>query len=221
MTISLAIRTEDKYTWILSFFVLIRLFLFHKSNKKLSVKKICPENFTRNIYMYLSMIVELNTKQISANEKYLLFLRRYCHPGMAIINIFATKSVLIMWKDLLFVGIGGGIGSMFRFVTSRIVARFINNEWLFLGTFAANIAGCLLIGLFSGWILAHHPENQSFRLLLIVGFCGGYTTFSAFAFENLRLMEMNQWGLFALYTSASIALGLLAVWGGMKLGHML
>jgi CrcB protein len=92
---------------------------------------------------------------------------------------------------------------------------------LFLGTFTANIVGCLLIGLFSGWILAHHPENQSFRLLLIVGFCGGYTTFSAFAFENLRLMEMNQWGLFALYTSASIVLGLLAVWGGMTLGHLL
>lgn len=126
-----------------------------------------------------------------------------------------------MWKDLLLVGVGGGVGSMLRFITSRLAARFIHHEWLFLGTFTANIMGCLLIGLFSGWILSHQPENQSFRLLMIVGFCGGYTTFSTFAFENLRLMEMNQWGLFTLYTSASIVLGLLSVWGGMKLGHLL
>lgn len=126
-----------------------------------------------------------------------------------------------MWKDLLLVGVGGGVGSMLRFITSRLAARFIHHEWLFLGTFTANIMGCLLIGLFSGWILSHQLENQSFRLLMIVGFCGGYTTFSTFAFENLRLMEMNQWGLFTLYTSASIILGLLSVWAGMKLGHLL
>ncbi|MDD2246774.1 MAG: fluoride efflux transporter CrcB [Proteiniphilum sp.] len=126
-----------------------------------------------------------------------------------------------MWKDLLLVGVGGGIGSMLRFFTSRLAARYIHHEWLFVGTFTANIVGCLLIGLFSGWIFAHHLENQSFRLLMIVGFCGGYTTFSAFAFENLRLMEMNQWVLFTLYTSASIVLGFLSAWAGMKLGHLL
>lgn len=123
-----------------------------------------------------------------------------------------------MWKDILYVGLGGGIGSILRFIASRLVARYVGAGWLFAGTFAVNITGCLLIGLLSGWMLAHQPENQPFRLLFIVGFCGGYTTFSAFAFENLRLIEMNQWGLFALYTFASVALGLLAVWGGMKLG---
>ncbi|MDD4632352.1 MAG: fluoride efflux transporter CrcB [Proteiniphilum sp.] len=126
-----------------------------------------------------------------------------------------------MWKDLLLVGIGGGIGSMLRFVTSRLAVRFIHHEWLFVGTFIANVVGCLLIGLFSGLILSHHTYNQSFRLMMIVGFCGGYTTFSAFAFENLRLIEMNQWGLFTLYTSASIVLGLLSVWAGMRLGHLM
>lgn len=126
-----------------------------------------------------------------------------------------------MWKDLLLVGIGGGIGSMLRFVTSRLAVRFIHHEWLFVGTFIANVVGCLLIGLFSGLILSHHTYNQSFRLMMIVGFCGGYTTFSAFAFENLRMIEMNQWGLFTLYTSASIVLGLLSVWAGMRLGHLM
>lgn len=118
-----------------------------------------------------------------------------------------------MLKELLLVGLGGGAGSMLRYLTSRIVARYAQPEWLFTGTFAANIIGCLLIGIFAGWMLAHNPENQSFRLLFIVGFCGGYTTFSTFAFENLRLIEMHQWGLFLLYTLVSVALGILAVWG--------
>ncbi|SCD19891.1 putative membrane protein [Proteiniphilum saccharofermentans] len=136
---------------------------------------------------------------------------------MAIIHIFAAKSANNMWKDIFYVGIGGGIGSILRFIASRLVARYVAAEWLFAGTLVVNMTGCFLIGLLSGWMLAHQPENQSFRLLLIVGFCGGYTTFSTFAFENLRLIEANQWGLFALYTFTSVLVGLLAVWGGMKL----
>lgn len=121
-----------------------------------------------------------------------------------------------MLKDILYVGIGGGIGSIFRFVVSRLVIRNASTEWIFTGTLAVNITGCFLIGLLAGWMLANQPENQTFRLLFIVGFCGGYTTFSTFTFENLRLIETNQWGLFAFYTLTSVVLGLLAVWGGMK-----
>lgn len=122
-----------------------------------------------------------------------------------------------MWKDILYVGIGGGIGSIFRFIISRLVIRYATPEWTFAGTLAVNITGCFLIGAIAGWMLAHQPDNQTFRLLFIVGFCGGYTTFSTFAFENLRLIETNQWGLFAFYTLSSVVLGLLAAWGGMKL----
>lgn len=122
-----------------------------------------------------------------------------------------------MWKDILYVGIGGGIGSIFRFIISRLVIRYATPEWTFAGTLAVNITGCFLIGAIAGWMLAHQSDNQTFRLLFIVGFCGGYTTFSTFAFENLRLIETNQWGLFALYTLSSVVLGLLAAWGGMKL----
>ena len=122
-----------------------------------------------------------------------------------------------MWKDILYVGIGGGIGSIFRFIISRLVIRYATPEWTFAGTLAVNITGCFLIGAIAGWMLAHQPDNQIFRLLFIVGFCGGYTTFSTFTFENLRLIETNQWGLFALYTLSSVVLGLLAAWVGMKL----
>ncbi|MDK2970148.1 MAG: fluoride exporter [Bacteroidota bacterium] len=122
-----------------------------------------------------------------------------------------------MFKDILFVGIGGGIGSIMRFLTSRFTARLVAAQWLFLGTLAANLIGCFLIGILSGWMLSHMPDNQSFRLLFIVGFCGGYTTFSTFAFENYRLIEMNQWGILLLYLLASIVLGIIAVWLGMKI----
>jgi CrcB protein len=122
-----------------------------------------------------------------------------------------------MFKDILFVGIGGGIGSMMRFLTSRFTARLVAAQWLFLGTLAANLIGCFLIGILSGWMLSHMPDNQPFRLLFIVGFCGGYTTFSTFAFENYRLIEMNQWGILLLYLPASVVLGIIAVWLGMKI----
>ncbi len=122
-----------------------------------------------------------------------------------------------MWKDILFVGLGGGVGSILRYLTSHVVSKLIVGKWFFLGTFTANIIGCFLIGLFSGWLLTNHVDNPTFRLLFIVGFCGGYTTFSTFAFENLRLIEANQWGMFLLYTLLSVVLGILAVWVGMKL----
>jgi len=122
-----------------------------------------------------------------------------------------------MFKDILFVGLGGGIGSIMRFLTSRFTARLVAAQWLFLGTLAANLIGCFLIGILSGWMLSHMPDNQSFRLLFIVGFCGGYTTFSTFAFENYRLIEMNQWGILLLYLTASVVLGIIAVWLGMKI----
>ncbi len=123
-----------------------------------------------------------------------------------------------MLKEVLYVGLGGGAGSILRFLTSKIVAKYAHDYFLFLGTFAANIIGCFLIGVLSGWMLTNQPDNQPFRLLFIVGFCGGYTTFSTFAFENLRLLELGQWTLLLGYTLFSVVLGILAAWAGMKIG---
>jgi len=113
-----------------------------------------------------------------------------------------------MLKEVLYVGLGGGAGSILRFLTSKIVAKYAHDYFLFLGTFAANIIGCFLIGVLSGWMLTNQPDNQPFRLLFIVGFCGGYTTFSTFAFENLRLLELGQWTLLLGYTLFSVVLGI-------------
>ncbi len=122
-----------------------------------------------------------------------------------------------MIKDLLYIALGGGLGSALRYLTSKLVIRFVSGNLIFLGTLAVNIIGSLLIGILSGWMLAHQPSNQTFRLLFIVGFCGGYTTFSTFAFENLRLIELNQWGLLLAYVLSSVVISIAAVWVGMKI----
>ncbi len=122
-----------------------------------------------------------------------------------------------MIKDLLLVGLGGGIGSMLRFLTSRLSARYISSEWAMVGTFIANIVGCFIIGLVAGWLLFNMSKSQTLPLLLVTGFCGGYTTFSAFAFENVQLLQSGHTLFSVLYIILSIGVGLLAVWGGLKL----
>ena len=122
-----------------------------------------------------------------------------------------------MIKDLLLVGLGGGVGSMLRFLTSRLSARYISSEWALVGTFIANIVGCFIIGLVAGWLLFNMSKSQTLPLLLVTGFCGGYTTFSAFAFENVQLLQSGHNLFSVLYILLSISVGLLAVWGGLKL----
>ena len=122
-----------------------------------------------------------------------------------------------MIKDLLLVCLGGGIGSMLRFLTSRLSARYISSEWAMVGTFIANIVGCFIIGLVAGWLLFNMSKSQTLPLLLVTGFCGGYTTFSAFAFENVQLLQSGHTLFSVLYIILSIGVGLLAVWGGLKL----
>lgn len=122
-----------------------------------------------------------------------------------------------MIKDLLLVGVGGGIGSMLRYLTSRFSVRFISSEWALVGTFIVNVVGCFIIGLLAGWLLFNMYKSQQLPLLLVTGFCGGYTTFSAFAFENVQLLQSGHLFYSILYIIASISVGLLAVWGGIKL----
>lgn len=115
-----------------------------------------------------------------------------------------------MIKQILLVGAGGAVGSVLRYLTSELTNRY--NALSFpLATFAVNIIGCLLIGIFINLI----PANQNLRLLLIAGFCGGFTTFSTFARETFDLMDGNQMPLAFAYILLSCILGVCAVWLGM------
>ncbi|GHA81442.1 fluoride efflux transporter CrcB [Pontibacter akesuensis] len=121
-----------------------------------------------------------------------------------------------MIKQILLVGLGGGIGSMLRFLTSVVTARYYPS-FFFLSTFAVNIIGCFLIGLLLGALGQSVHTNQDLKVLFITGFCGGYTTFSAFAAENVHLMQNNSYWVAMLYIGLSIITGLLAVWLGLTM----
>ena len=118
-------------------------------------------------------------------------------------------------KQLLFVFIGGGFGSVLRF----LIGKWLNNteNGIPYGTFIANILGSLLIGLILGYAAKNEAISQNQTLLLATGFCGGFTTFSTFAYENHVFLKSGDFTSFAIYSIASFVIGFLAVFAGMYL----
>lgn len=118
-------------------------------------------------------------------------------------------------KQLLLVFVGGGFGSVLRF----IIGKYLNSPETGIpyGTFAANIIGSLLIGIILGLALKNNTLSQNHILFLATGFCGGFTTFSTFAYENHLFLKSGDFMSFAIYTIASFVIGFLAVFAGMYL----
>ncbi len=125
-----------------------------------------------------------------------------------------------MIKTLLLVGLGGAIGSIFRYLTHWLTTKYFQNSFP-LSTFFVNIIGSLLIGLFIGYIGKYFPENHPLKFFLIVGFCGGFTTFSSFALENYNLLQNNNQIIAYIYMSTSIILTIFAVGFGSYLSKYL
>ena len=122
-------------------------------------------------------------------------------------------------KSLLLIFIGGGTGSVARY----LLGKYLNSTTTGIpyGTFAANVLGSLLIGIILGWALKNNSLSSNTALLLATGFCGGFTTFSTFAYENHVFLKSGDFMTFALYAIASFALGILAVFGGMEIAKAL
>jgi CrcB protein len=112
-------------------------------------------------------------------------------------------------KQLLIIGLGGGIGSMFRYLIQIYIGRSITQAFP-LGTLLVNISGCLIIGLLYGFAAKYAAITVEWRLFLVTGLCGGYTTFSSFSYESISLFKQGNYAYFILYTSLSFVLGLLA-----------
>ncbi|MGA1226982.1 MAG: fluoride efflux transporter CrcB [Tamlana sp.] len=118
-------------------------------------------------------------------------------------------------KQFLLVFLGGGFGSVLRY----IVGKRLNSieTGIPYGTFAANILGSLLIGIILGLAIKNNTLSNNQTLLLATGFCGGFTTFSTFAYENHVFLKTGDFTSFAIYTIASFTVGFLAVFLGMFL----
>lgn len=118
-----------------------------------------------------------------------------------------------MLKDILLVGTGGFAGSVLRYLVSAAMLPIVARMGFPLGTFGVNAAGSLLIGI----LFAALPAG-GWHTLLVAGFCGGFTTFSAFSLESLKMLRGGQYGMAALYIAASLAVCLLFVWLGALIG---
>ncbi|GAB4091216.1 fluoride efflux transporter FluC [Flaviaesturariibacter terrae] len=114
-------------------------------------------------------------------------------------------------KQYLWVGFGGAAGSILRFA----LQRWLNAGRFPIGTLGVNLAGCLLIGLLWGLLERGQLSNDG-RALLMSGFCGGFTTLSAFSLEANGLFHEGRGGAFFLYAAATFLGGLLATFVGYK-----
>lgn len=119
-----------------------------------------------------------------------------------------------MNRSLLFVALGGMIGSVCRFLVVSFAARLLPSSFPF-GTFAVNLIGCFAIGAVAGLAERYAWLDQEWRVFLMAGLCGGFTTFSAFAFENLELLLARDYRTFAAYSLATFVLCLVSVFCGL------
>jgi fluoride exporter len=117
-------------------------------------------------------------------------------------------------KNFLLIFVGGGLGSLLRYSLSRWINGMTAISFPY-GTFLVNLIGCFFIGFFVFYIERHGEQSIQWRLFLVTGLCGGFTTFSAFSYENVELITDQRILAFLTYALGSVALGILATWFGI------
>lgn len=117
---------------------------------------------------------------------------------------------------MLLAGIGGFIGTCCRYLVNRLYANLFNVSLPF-ATFTVNVIGCLFLGLIIGLMNRWGIVSPKISAFLIVGICGGFTTFSTFSYETFNLGLNGEAFISFLYILASIIFGLLAVWIGLNI----
>ena len=121
-----------------------------------------------------------------------------------------------MLRTILIVGAGGFIGSVMRYLVQLFVEKGVSSTFPW-GTFIANITGSFIIGIVFALAQKGNLLSAEWRLFLAVGICGGFTTFSSFAYNNLTMLKEQAYGQFIWNVGGSLILGLLAVYLGMVL----
>jgi len=118
----------------------------------------------------------------------------------------------------LIIALGGAIGSMLRFWASGYVSGRLGTRFPY-GTFVINVTASFLIGFIMTVLTERTHLSPSWRYLLVVGFLGGYSTFSSFEYETFRVFEDGEFLITALNIALSVAVGFVAVWIGAITGR--
>ncbi len=121
-----------------------------------------------------------------------------------------------MLLQIIYVAIGGAIGSIFRYLLSNPI-NITFKETFPLGTFIVNLLGCFLIGILVGLFEKQVLSNPLYKLLFITGFCGGFTTFSTYAYESIQLFNLQQFFTLFFYVFLSNVAGFLLAMLGLYL----
>ena len=124
-----------------------------------------------------------------------------------------------MVKDFLAISVAAIFGANLRYLLSRLAARELGPVFPY-GTLLINIAGSFIVGFFLIWTTERVLIDPRWRLLVVIGFCGSFTTFSSYAFETMAYFEQGQWGLMAVNILSNNILCLAAALAGMALGRV-
>ena len=118
---------------------------------------------------------------------------------------------------IIAIGLGGFIGSVLRYLMAVFFSKQYPGSFMPYGTFAVNFLGCLLIGIIYGLSERFEFLSPNWRLFLATGICGGFTTFSTFAYENISLLQQTNYAGFAFYSIITFAICLGAVFAGLSI----
>ena len=121
---------------------------------------------------------------------------------------------------LLMIGLAGFIGTLSRYWLSGVVARRYG-ETFPMGTLVVNLVGCFLVGLLFYLLQERFLVNQTVRTVILIGFLGGFTTFSSFGLQTFTLLQDGEFGLAALNMLGANLIGLVLVWAGYTLARIL
>ena len=122
-------------------------------------------------------------------------------------------------KPVLLIFLGGGIGSVLRYLVSKLYESYQGT--IPIGTFTVNIIGSLLIGFILGYSIKTGGVSQNTLFFLVAGVCGGFTTFSAFSYENFSLLKAGDMVSFGIYSISSLVLGVLCVFIGIWIAKII
>jgi fluoride exporter len=133
-------------------------------------------------------------------------------------SLFCRENSIV--KDFLFISVAAVVGANLRYLLSRLAAKELGPAFPY-GTLFINIVGSFIVGFFVIWTTERVLMDPRWRLLVVVGFCGSFTTFSSYAFESMAYFDHGQWGLMLTNVLANNLLCLGGALAGMAMARIL